>query len=179
MHRFIISSLLICIAFLGFGQRHEMYSKRIHATVYLTTGDSISGTLKPKGEYLRFIKVKKNSGKKVKIPLNKITLLKLNILRYSPININGRLHLLEEVAYGKHKLYAYLKKSDNRSRKYFYLQREASSGLLIDEENFGAVAEKYLYSDEYIQGKIVSGEWDYNDIVKAFRVFNYRAEKPD
>tara|TARA_R110001592_G_scaffold237306_9_gene496332 strand:+ start:26698 stop:27162 length:465 start_codon:yes stop_codon:yes gene_type:complete len=154
-----------------------MYSKRIHATAYLTTGDSIVGTLKPKGEYLRFIKVKTSSGKKVKIPLQKITLLKLNILRYSPLDIHGRLHLLEEVAHGELQLYAYLKKSDNRSRKYFYLRREGEKGLLIDADNFQAVANKYLFKDDYIKGKIESGEWDYNDIVKAFRVYNYRSSK--
>lgn len=177
MHRFIIFGIFISLSILGFGQRHEMYSKRIHAKVFLRSGDSISGSLKPKGEYLRHIKVKQSSGKKIKIPLHKIELLELNILRYSPIEINGRLHLLEEVAYGKLKLYAYLKKSDNRSKKYFYLRREGANGLLIDHENFDAVAEKYLFSDAYVKEKIESGEWDFNDIIKAFRVYNYRQEK--
>lgn len=174
MHRSITLIILLFVALVSMGQRHEMYSKRIHATVYLTSGDSVSGVLKPKGEYLRFIKIKKASGKKIKIPLKKIQLLELNILRYSPIEFNGRLHLLEEVAHGKRKLYAYLKKSDNRSKKYFYLQREDSSGLLIDAENFRSVAEEYLFTDDYVKEKIESGEWDYQDIVKAFRVYNYR-----
>lgn len=177
MHRIVIASIFLFISISAFAQRHEMYSKRIMATVYLTSGDSVMGTLKPKGEYLRHIKVKTNSGKKRKIALKKITLLRLNILRYSPVSINGRLHLLEEVAHGKLQLYAYLKKSDNRSRKYYYLRMNDSKGFLIDADNFQRVCEKYLYNDDYIKGKIESGEWDYTDIIKAFRVFNYRQDK--
>lgn len=160
-----------------YGQRDAMYAKRVSAVVSLYSGDSISGTMKPKGEYLRHIKLKTSFGKKIKIKLEDIESLKLNILRYRTITINNKLHLLEEVAYGTYSLFAYIKKSDNRSKKYFYLKVDDKKSQLVVPENFLAVCEKYLYNDDYIRKKIESGEWAYDDIIKMFRVYNYR-QKP-
>ena len=174
MHRFFIVILAFTLFSLNaLAQRDAMYAKRVSAVVSLKSGDSISGTMKPKGEYLRQIKLKTNSGK-VKVKLEDIESLKLNILRYRTISINGKLHLLEEVAYGTYSLFAYVKKSDNRSKKYFYLKVDENKSQLVLPENFLAVCEKYIFNDDYIREKIESGEWIYDDIIKVFRVYNFR-----
>lgn len=153
-----------------------MYGKRVNAKVILNTGDSVVGVLKPKGEYSGRIKLKTRTGK-VKIDINDIEILKLNVLQYKPVKINGRQLLLEEVAYGKYSLFAYLKKSDNRSTKYFFLKVPNKSAFLVVPENFQIVCEDYLFDDDYIRQKIETGEWAYADLLKIFRVYNYRFQK--
>jgi hypothetical protein len=172
----IYIAALFTLAGCGSGKRAagaEKY-RRNYFNGYLVTnfGDTLRGRIKSQDEYDSKISfIKEDTDKIVSISSEDIRNMKINILLFEKLTINGKTKMYEKVAYGDLDLFAYHYLRGDVSENIYYL-KTPDGPLRITEGNFKIVASQYLYDCPEIREKIITKAMDYDDIVDIFRLYN-------
>jgi len=175
----ILLALVCLFSFSAHAQGERMYRKWVNCKIILNNGDTILARTKPKGQYIRKIVIKRNN-KRERIKIGHIDFMKINLIKYSRVDVYGQDRMLEEVAYGYYTLYAYDQFKGHRVDRYFFIELDNLSNELvrIDPYNYKQICRELIDDDEILD-KIENDEWGYKQITRAFRVYNVRKSREE
>ncbi|TXC76230.1 hypothetical protein [Luteibaculum oceani] len=168
----ILSSVLLSCSL---GKYKRPSQKYFHGYVNLETGEQVEGKIKIKPVYTRSLKIKPEGSKnKRKIPVSEIKDLKINLVRYGKIEINGQEKLLEMVAYGKVNLYAFDQYYKNEIRTFYYFENENGTVFQLNTDNYLEILSDHLTGVDEISDKLYYEEVEYNQIINLVRRYNQK-----
>lgn len=160
------------------GKYKRPSQKYFHGTVNLETGEKVEGRIKIKPVYTRFLKINPDGSKsKRKIAVEQVQDLKINLVRYGKIEINGQEKLLEKVAYGKVNLYAFDQYYKNEIRTFYYFENENGTVFQLNTNNYLEILSDHLIGVPEISDKLYYEEVSYDEIVNLVRRYNQKIIK--
>ena len=146
--------------------------KYIFGRLYLKDGEVISGRIKVEAEYNRYVNIiPENQRKKRRYPVPWIEFMRINVMEYGLVEINGKKRLLERVAYGTYNLYAYDKTQEHRIQRYFYLETEDGT-LPITEDNLDDIYFEYFRGNGWMDQQWENGNWTMEQLLPNIRRYN-------
>ncbi len=171
---FLVAGFMECRPY----RKNNPRGKYFHGYIVFSATDSIEGKIKVRPSYEKKVVIKPEgaSGKK-SFPVEDIERMRINLIRYGKISVDGKPRLLEKVAYGVHNLYAYNQMVKDQIKTFYYFEIEPGDVVTLTRDNYLSVLEDYLIGVPEIENRFYNEDVRFDEVIEVVRLYNRKMLK--